>query len=241
LDVSPDAISLAPGNIDAAVIRAVTTAANLTPVRMVYDTPPAGGVFMIASFDRDGRRTIVTERAQPVANGLFTGDHSTTHVAAGYGAPALVENGVFGLLGDCTPDGFPIVTPLTAVRSFIIRHIPSLSVPPTAARQFTLSERVVNGPLVWAPCDGVNSGEVDVPLMLGKQEAAVDAEAVLLHGQSLRLSEASVLAVGNRSVKLRYTVAGTSVPSYPGPEDCMDAQVLITVHLTLVTSPHASN
>ncbi len=212
---------------------------DTSPVNLDYTVPAVGGVFVIAGLS-GGVRVDVPERVQFVATRLVVGDRALAGLPACLGAPALSEHGVLGIVTDCAGGRAPVVTLVSTSRAFLSRHlataVPTSALPERAPR-FTVSERMVNGPLMTVACDAVNSGEVDVPYQLGRNERAVDASASFLNATELRLADVSVLRLNERSVRLRFTMVGVPPPPYAVPGACHQGQALLTVRLNLVVLP----
>ncbi len=209
---------------------------DTTAVTLDYGAPAVGSVFVIASLS-GGVRVDVAERMQFVATRLVVGDRALTGVPACLGAPALSGQGVLGVVTDCAEGRAPVVTLVSAARAFLTRHLASAtqtSALPGQVPRFTVSERLVNGPLMTVACDAVNAGEVDVPYQLGRNERAVDASASFLNATELRLADVSVLRLNERSVRLRFTMVGVPPPAYSVPGACRQGQALLTVRLNLV-------
>jgi hypothetical protein len=180
----------------------------------------------------------VTERIQFGATRLVVGDRSISHLPACLGAPALTSEGVFGIVVDCAPGRAPVVALATTVRRFVERHLAGpamLTSTQGAAPGMVASERMLSGPLLTVACDAVNTGEIEVPLPLARNERPVDATAALLNASSLRLGDVSVLALTDRVVKLRFTLVGVPPPHSSVPGSCARGQALVTVRLNVVT------
>lgn len=209
------------------------------PVNLEYAAPAVGGVFVIAGL-AGGGRVDVPERVQFVATRLVVGDRTLAGVEACLGAPALSEHGVLGIVTDCAGGRAPVVTLVSGSRAFLTRHLatatPTSALPEPAPR-FTVSERLVNGPLMSVACDAVNAGEVEVPYQLGRNERAVDASASFLDATEVRLADVSVLRLNERSVRLRFTMVGVPPAAYAVPGTCRQGQALLTVRLNLVVLP----
>lgn len=197
-----------------------------------------GSVFLVAVSGPGGQRVDVPERVQFGSTRLVVGDRGLAHLPACVGAPALTEGGVSGVVVDCAAGRAPVVALTSAVSGFLRRHLPAaVSTASRTGSPFTLTERVLAGPLLTVGCDGVTSGEVDVPFVLSRQEQPVDAKAALLNATSLRLAETAVLGVGAHAVKVRFTLVGTPPPRYVAPGTCAGGQALLTVRLDVVSVP----
>ncbi len=238
--VPPEHIVLPVGELTGIALVAIHGfAGDTSPVVLDYGAPAVGGVFVIGSL-AGGVRMDVAERVQFVATRLVVGDRALTGVAACLGAPALSEQGVLGIVTDCASGRAPVITLVSGSRTFLTRHLatalPTSGLPAPAPR-FTVSERLVNGPLMTVGCDAVNAGEVDVPYQLGRNEQAVDASASFLNASEVRLADVSVLRLTDRSVRLRFTMVGVPPPAYTVPGACRQGQALLTVRLNLVVLP----
>ena len=208
-------------------------------MKLDYAAPAVGGVFVIAGLS-GGMREDVAERVQFVATRLVVGDRLLAGIDACLGAPALSERGVLGIVTDCAGGRAPVVTLVSTSRAFLARHLATAMQTralPEPAPRFTVSERLVNGPLMTVACDAVNAGEVDVPYQLGRNERAVDASASFLNATELRLADVAVLHLNERSVRLRFTMVGVPPAAYAVPGACRQGQALLTVRLNLVVLP----
>ena len=204
-----------------------------------YTAPAVGGVFVIAGLT-GGTRVDVPERVQFIASRLMVGDRALAGVETCLGAPALSEHGVLGIVTDCAGGRAPVVTLVSASQAFLTRHLATAtltSARPEPAPRFTVSERLVNGPLMSVACDAVTACDVDVPYQLGRNERAVDASASFLNATELRLADVSVLHLNERSVRLRVTMVGVPPAPYAVPGACRQGQALLTVRLNLVVLP----
>ena len=204
-----------------------------------YTAPAVGGVFVIAGL-AGGTRVDIPERVQFIASRLMVGDRALAGVETCLGAPALSEHGVLGIVTDCAGGRAPVVTLVSAAQAFLTRHLATAtltSARPEPAPRFTVSERLVNGPLMSVACDAVTACDVDVPYQLGRNERAVDASASFLNATELRLADVSVLHLNERSVRLRVTMVGVPPAPYAVPGACRQGQALLTVRLNLVVLP----
>jgi hypothetical protein len=181
--VRPDQVLRPVGDMTGvAVLRVGGMTGHPDAVSLDFQSPAVGGVFVIAAA-RDGARVDVPERVQFLATRLVVGDRSLAALPGCIGAPALSEKGVFGVVIDCAPGRAPVVALLSAARAFLSRHLmpaPQTSIAGETPR-FTLSQRLLDGPLMTVGCDAVNAGEVVVPYQLRENEKAVDATASFLN------------------------------------------------------------
>lgn len=238
LDIPPDGVFLPYGNLQhVAVLRAVSTSARWVTMPIVFEPVYPGSVFVISGYHPDGTRALVTQHVRFVATRTVLGDRAAASVAGCRGAPAIVERGVFGVVSECEPDRVPIVTPLSAVRSFIIRTVPGLTATQSDDPQFTLGEREIIGPLLEVPSGEVRQGEIEIRIDLGAREAAVSATAHVVSRTSLRIADVTVLSLKDRSVKLRFTLGGTPPPATPAPWPQAQALILVRVNLVLLPTP----
>lgn len=238
--VTPDRILRPVGDVAGLALLVVHGLPGDTPSSgLDFAAPSAGGVFVIAGL-AGVTRVDVAERVQFVATRIMVGDRALAGLDACLGAPALSERGVLGVVTDCVGGRAPVVTLASTARAFLSRHlwtperVTGLSAP---SPPFTMSERLVNGPLMTVACDAVNAGEVDVPYQLGRNEQAVDASASFLNATELRLADVAVLRLNERSVRLRFTMVGVPPPPYAVPGACHQGQALLTVRLNLVVLP----
>ncbi len=196
-----------------------------------------GSVFLIAVSAPGGQRVDVPQHVRFGATRLVVGDRSVAHLDACLGAPALTEGGVSGVVVDCTAGRSPVVALTSALDGFLRRHLPATSTATRWSSPFTLTERVLGGPLLTVGCDGVATGEVDVPFVVTPRELPVDAKVSLLNATSLRLGDVTILDVGDRAVKVRFTLVGTPPPPNVAPGSCIGGQALISVRLDLMAVP----
>lgn len=203
-----------------------------------YATPAVGGVFVIAAI-AGGARLDVPERVQFVATRLVVGDRALTGMNACLGAAALSEHGVLGIVTDCQGGRAPVVTLASTSRAFLGRHLSTSRTTGGASVMppFTVSQRLLDGPLMTVACDAVHVGEVDVPYQLGTNEKAVDASASFMNANELRLADVAVLRLNERNVRLRFTMVGVPPPAFSVPGACHQGQALLTVRLNVVVLP----
>jgi hypothetical protein len=123
---------------------------------------------------------------------LVVGDRAVSELPACVGGPATTVAGVFGIVTSCDPGRTPLVTLLRQARPFISYHIPALAASPTLS-PLTLVERDVVGPALEIPCAGLSAGEIDVPLLLARDERLLNVAPALVHSQEVRVGEISVI------------------------------------------------
>jgi hypothetical protein len=125
----------APGNMmDLALLEAVSPNTDFVALPLMFEPPPPGGGFVIFGYRQDGTRATISERVRFVSTLFVVGDRDVSDLSGCAGAPALVENLVFGIVSECAVDRTPTITALTLARGFIMRNIPGLVARPTTSR-----------------------------------------------------------------------------------------------------------
>jgi hypothetical protein len=234
LAIRPQDVLVPIGNVvDVALLRATVPHTDLAPEPVTWDPPPVDGALLVSGFDRSGSATGIPQRVRFASTTLIVGDHDASTLDGCIGAPAAAGGGTFGMVTSCEPGKAPLMTILRAARPFIGHHIP-LFAPPADASNLTISDRHITGPVLDVPCEGVNAGEIDVPLKLRRDEWVLDVAPTLIHSEEVHLADISVMHVGDRSIKLRFSVGGGS-PS-PLAIGCSQPQALVTLRVTLVTT-----
>jgi hypothetical protein len=71
--------------------------------------------------------------------------------------------------------------------------------------------------------------------VLRPRETAVDATASFLNAPSLHLADVTVLSLRDRTVKLRFTMAG--IPPAPFSTTCAAGQALVSVRVNVLVLP----
>ena len=230
--IDPDDLMLPSGDIvDIAVLRAVVTHTTLVPLPLRFEQPAPESVFLIAGRDRDGVPVTLAERVRRRASAVVVGDRDASALAGCEGAPAVAEQGVFGIVSECEAGRLPVVTLFSIARNWISQHVPGLSYRPPLTTEFSVFSRDVPGPLLLASCGEEKKGEIDVPFALGTDEMAVDATASLLNRKALHLGDVTVLRLADSAVKLRFTLTGAPPPQLPAP--CAQGQALVNVRVTV--------
>jgi hypothetical protein len=130
LDVKHEDLFMPVGScVDVAVFR-VTAAATTTlvPRPVVYDAPSAGTDFLVSGYDRNGHPATLAGRIRFRSTLLAIGDRDVSVLRGCVGAPAISQEGVFGIVSQCAANRSPVISLLSMARGFIERHVP----PPTA-------------------------------------------------------------------------------------------------------------
>ena len=235
-NVSPDDVWIPGGNIaGVAILRVATERSNLVARPIVYNAPSPTDVFLVSGFDQAGANTSVAEHLRFESTLFAVGDRDVSGLLGCVGAPAMSQEGVFGIVSECQTNRSPVISLLSMSRSFIDKHIPRRTTTTASLPQFDLVDRQLTGPLVLVPCDTIKTGELDMPLELGPREWVVDAQAAFLNPHEVRLAEVTVLKLEDRSVRLRFTVGGGLVPAAP-PASCPQGQALVSVHVNVAIS-----
>lgn len=108
------------GCVDIAVFRVTTPVPPaLVPQRVLYDAPHAGGGFSILGFDRAGGSTQVAAHIRFRSTLMAIADRDVSSLRGCVGAPAVVAEGVFGVINECQPNRPPVISLLAAARHFI--------------------------------------------------------------------------------------------------------------------------
>lgn len=208
-------------------------------IALDYQEPAVGGVFVVAVAGPNAARTDVPQRVQFGATRVVVGSRAIANLPACLGAPALTEQGIFGVVVECEQGRSPVVALASSARRFLDRHLPPAQVLTGAGQSaspcFKLSERLLDGPMLTVACDAVNAGEVEVPYVLAKNERAVDATATFMNASSVRLADITVTELDDRAIKMRFTMVGVPPPYYSVPENCWRGQALVTVRMRVVT------
>jgi len=214
--------------VDVAIIRVVAPLGTLVPLPLVLEPPSPGSVFIISGFGADGSRVTVPQRVGFEATLAIGGDRDASAIAGCAGAPAIVEGGVFGIVSECAPGRTPWMTPLSVARGFISRHVPGWLAKPFTPT-FGVVTRPFSGPLLDVQSGGTRTGELEIPFEIGPRETAVDVTASFMNATSLHLADLTVLSLRDRTVKLRFTMAG--VPSAPFSTTCAPGQAHVSVRV----------
>jgi hypothetical protein len=234
--VDPQHIFLPASGLFAIAVFRVTVPARPAAVRpIVYDTPPAGSVFLIAGFDQAGSRRSVVERVRFESSRYATGDRDASGLHGCIGAPAIGEQGVFGIVTECVPGRAPVITVLSLARTFLDQHIPTPLQAPRSTTQFHLEEREWSGPNLAVACEPPATREVDVPVLLRNNEHLVDAVPRLIAPHEVAVGEATLLTLDDRSIRLRLTMGTDPQPLASAP--CRSGQALITLRVRVAVVP----
>jgi hypothetical protein len=244
IDVSADDTFLpysASGDI--AVLRAFTNAdayQGLVTVPMTLEAPDAGDVFVVSGLDPGDLPTTVAQHVSFAAAKFLIGDRATGELHDCAGAPALMPEGVFGLVSECAGGLPPVVSLLSASHAFIASHVPGWDAAPTRTMQYQVNNREIAGPLLTVACDEVKTGDIAVPVQVLAHEAIVGATAEFTNPTSLRLGDVTIAASGfeDHAVHLRFTMVGVPPPLVKDPGDvCPQGQALVTIKVTTVQWP----
>lgn len=242
MEIHPDDVIRPMGSMAGVAILRVTWpghAQAALPLDMAG--PDVRGVFVIAGFDRNGSAIDIPERVQYRATSAVTGDRAVAELHAPLGAPAISSSGVFGIITDWQPGRSPVITLLSFADRFLSHHLPAPVPRRTGAAAeaslFQVTEKRVSGPLLSVACGAENIGEIEVPYRLALNETAVDATASFTRARSVRLADVTVLALDDRTVRLRFTLAGVPPPAFAPPGPCLPGQALVTVRVNVVSFP----
>lgn len=201
---------------DVAVIRVVAARGTLAPMPLVFELPQPGRAFIVEGFGTSGLRLTVPQRVRYGSSTALVveGDRAGGTLAACVGAPAIVEDGVFGLVNACPTGTAPSIALLSNARRFISDNVPGLDSNTAAPPAFTLFTREVSRPLRGVQREAQQNGDVDVPIELGPRELALEASASITDARTLHLADVPVVSMRDRSVTLRLTMTGTPLPPF---------------------------
>jgi hypothetical protein len=236
LDVQPQDLIVPTGLIDIAILRVAVPSIEVGPPALTLEIPPPGSPFLVAGFGATGAPEKAEQRVRRVATLAVAGDRRVAALTGCAGAPALLERRVFGVVSNCEGDTPPVVVPFAAIADWIKRHVPGgLTLPLPMLTEFRLTERDLEGPLLTVACREAQTGDIEVPISVSAGETVIDAKADLLHKSFLRLAEVSILRIHDRSLSLRFTLAGQPPPLVRPPEPCPRGQALVNVRLDLIS------
>jgi hypothetical protein len=222
--------------LDLAVLKATIPGAPVSPPLFTNTLPGVGSSFEIVAFDRDGMKATLLERVHHATPLMLVGDQQPSSFDGCEGAAAVVSNRVFGIAIACEPTVSPRVLPFAAIAAWINEYIPGgLVVGTPTPTTFDFKQREISGPTVIASCGETRTQDVDVPFTVSAGEFAIGAKASLLDRHALKVGEVTVLRLSDRSVRLRFTVAGQEAPAFPVPLPCQPTQALVTVRLDIVS------
>jgi hypothetical protein len=237
VEIGPDAITTPYANTrDVAVLQASVNGPPISALPMVFDQIRAGTLFVIAGLRPDGSRAFVAQHVRFCATRTVIGDSATAELAGCQGAPAIGEQGVFGIVSECGPDRVPEITPLAVSRSFLRRAVPETAAPSSEMSKFRVEEREVIGSGPEVGIGDVREGELDVPLYLGEREALVAATARFVTPPPVTQADLTVLSFHDRGVRLRFTLGGPPVPAIDSSA-WPAAEALVVVRLKVVVVP----
>ena len=144
VEISEDDIFLPRGDmLDVAVIRAAVPTTTFVPLLITFEPPRVDATFVISGYHGDGSRATLPQRVRFESTLVIVGDRIASELVGCAGAPALVEDGVFGVVSECQANRNPIVVPLTAARSFIERTVPGLKAKSTDSPRFEVVVRPI--------------------------------------------------------------------------------------------------
>jgi len=126
LDVKHEDLFMPVGScVDVAVFR-VTAAATTTlaPRPVVYDAPSAGADFLVSGYDRNGLPATLAGHIRFRSTLLASGDRDVSVLRGCVGAPAISQEGVFGIVSQCAANRSPVISLLSMARGFIERNVP---------------------------------------------------------------------------------------------------------------------
>ena len=106
------------------VLRIVAERDAGTPQPVVFSVPNAGEGFAIVGLDSRDALTVESQYMTLRSTRRIVGDRRVSTLVGCLGAPAVTDNGTFGIVTECEGDGPPIVTPLAAVRGLLSQQIP---------------------------------------------------------------------------------------------------------------------
>ena len=226
IPISPhDVILPAATIVDIAIVSATVPSTALAPQPLSFSPPSTSESFRIVG--APGGLEQITERIRFQSTLLVVGDTDASGLTGCLGAPALNAAGVFGIVTDCRPNKAPTIALLSIAQPFLAEHIPGI-----APSIRTTMGRNVFGPTILVPCGELRSGDVDVPFEKNPTDVPVFATASFVQPESIRLAEVTVLTLDDRTVRLRFTLAGTPPPPYA--TTCQPGQALVTVRIDLV-------
>jgi len=236
LDVQPQDVVVPSGLIDIAILRVAVPSSEVGPPPLTLEIPAPGSPFLVAGFGASGAPEKAEQRVRRVATLAVAGDRRVASLTGCAGAPALFEHRVFGVVGTCEGDTPPVVVPFAAIADWLKRHVPGgLTLPLPMLTEFRLTERDLKGPLLTVACREAQTDDIEVPIQVAAGETVIDAQADLLHKSFLRLAEVSILRIHDRSMSLRFTLAGQPPALVHPPEPCRRGQALVSVRLDLVS------
>lgn len=237
LEVRAEDITVPRGNaIDVAVLRVTVASSALAAPRVTRDLPEAGEAFHIEGFARDQTPTQIGLHVSGRTSLALVGSRELSGLASCEGAPAVSESGVFGIVTECRTGEPPTIVPFAAAAGWIARSAKGF-VLASGHDSLRLIEKDVDVPLAAASCGEAEDGSIEVPLALAAGERAVDASVSIWRRHSLRLADVTVGSVSDRSIKLRFTLSGDAPAAFPTPIPCPQGQALVTVRVSVITSP----
>jgi hypothetical protein len=121
-------VSLPIGNlVDIAVLRAEVPLAAVAAGSITFDPPAPASAFVIAGFDADGAPATIAAHVRFASTRLIVGNRDASPIAGCVGAPALGDDGIFGVVSECDANRAVVITPLSVAYAFVVKHVPGLS------------------------------------------------------------------------------------------------------------------
>ena len=125
-------IALPIGNlVDIAVLRAEVPNTTVAAGSMTFDPPAPASGFIVAGYDGDSAPATIAAHVRFASTRLIIGDRDASAIAGCIGAPALDDEGIFGVVSECDGNRAVVITPLSIAYAFIVRHVPGLVGRPT--------------------------------------------------------------------------------------------------------------
>ena len=129
-------VFLPTGNlVDIAVLRAEVPIAAVAAGSITFDPPAPASAFVIAGYGADGAPATIAGHVRFASTRLVVGDRDASPIAGCVGAPALGNDGIFGVVSECDANRAAVITPLSMAYAFIVRHVPGLVGQPTLRDQ----------------------------------------------------------------------------------------------------------
>ena len=116
--------------VDIALLRVAVHAVDLAPLPLVFVPPGPGTEFRVAGFDHAGMPVQSVQRVRIRTSSLLLGDREASSLAGCEGAPAISDQGQFGVVVSCERGKVVIVSLLQLSEAFLRHHVP---LPPRTA------------------------------------------------------------------------------------------------------------
>jgi hypothetical protein len=146
LDVNSKDVLVAGSFVDVAILRVTTAHAAMVPRPVIYEPPTLGTGFVISGRDQNDAQANVLQHVRFESTLLAVGDRDASGLAGCVGAPAMSQDGVFGVVSECERGRPPVIALLPMARPFINRYLPRQTTHRSPTQQFGLVERQVIGP-----------------------------------------------------------------------------------------------